>query len=1627
MKLRLILSAAALALAIPAYAGFTPVAINPASYNHDPVVEKASPLSVNEVVNVSMDGGTNKNGNTWYEIGYNAANPTTGLPAAGSLVTGFANEALNHTFSMAPDYHANNVIMVGHQNGGQTPLLAEGTLTLTTPAAYTGLSFLTCSANGPVNVGYRIHYADSNVEEGQFSSVDWFNTATTLNNVIDTRGLVGLGGGVNNINGAARGAAYSFDVYPAFSSANITSVDFWFVSGSGGNTNNNGRAVIFALAGSTDNINFSPIAVTGYNYDAVVEADGPQTTGTGAALAGVLTNNVTVSMDGGVTESGSTWFEKGYYSTTPDSGIPEAGSTIQSAWYSAVYAMPPSYAENCSVFLLQTSNVNISLSTPAPYGALSLLCGAGGGNSFLPYVISFVDGTTESGTLYVPDWFNRELPYAYLSFGRVAPTSCTVNNGADVFVDPFANPAYPFQFDFRGLALPAPRLFDAVINIANTASAVTNISLTLTNTGNNRNVSIFAVSGAPVDNVPPIFGTRGTATTGMPNNAPINGVALVKAWEGTTNIVLAVTNIAGTGPISYQWKKAPRGGGLRDRLYTFDYSTFTDVVNGGRYSGAGSSVLIISNAVVADSADYLCVASNPYGAATSTVAPVLLLTTNQIIMVGKALGDKLTDSPPAIWGGASPAAESIDHVFDRVAQKWLSDGLQSASCCGGPLPFVGPVGYEVTPVSGGSIVSAMRFFTANDGNGRDPMDYGLEGSNDGGNTWSPITGGRLVGTLSLPTGRNGTGSAALDALAQNVTEVNFANSTGYKTYRVSITNVIDRLRNQLMQIAEIELLGTLVANPPVWVRQPSPANTVYAGTSPTLVAVAVGYPSPTYQWYQGAMLIPGATSSAFTFPNVQLSDSGATFSCEASNRFGKITSTSGTLTVIAAPTQAYPVAVLTDGALGYWRLNESPDNMAGNNGLVAHDYCGAHNGYYTNAEIAFQGYNPIADMDTAARFGQIAINNSFVADIKDVDFAQAVNMGGRAFSVEAWAYGGDQTVDAAIVTKGYNGILTAGTGTGTEQFVLDVVGGPPRTFRFFVRDAAGNAAVARSAVTTYDTNTLAPVWHHLVGVCDQPNGKVYLYVDGLLAASADIGVNVGILAQPLPMTIGARKQTDASEYTHQWLGLIDDVALYNTALSPSQALSHFYGAQLPPLITLQPTNLLTAAENVPVTFYASAYGSGTLGYQWYLSDGVSPLTPLAGQTSPNLTFTTTAAQNYNNYQLVVTNNYGAITSSVAQLYVVSGVPSFLVDLPATSTFGLGHIIRLEVQAGGSAPFSYQWKKNGVNLTDDYRISGSQSNILIIGYATNADAGSYQVIVHNALGDTPSTANVATVTTGSSLPPFTAAGTGWTLNGTTAPIMAANRLEMTSGANDTTRAAWANDKVNVGAFSASFIYQCVSGAGGADGLTFCLQNAAAGTATIGGGGGGLGYSGITPSVALAFNIYDPNTRGIRLYSNGTVPANAAGNYAPIDPVLVGGNANPIQVNLNYSGGVLKADFKDTVTAATYTTNLTVDIPTTVGASTAYLGFTAATGGVNSTQVITDFSMAGQPFAMKSQKVGDNLVLSWPAAAGGFLKTTPSLSNPVWSDCTAQFRVVGNEAQVTVTPLAGDQFYRLVIMP
>jgi hypothetical protein len=255
------------------------------------------------------------------------------------------------------------------------------------------------------------------------------------------------------------------------------------------------------------------------------------------------------------------------------------------------------------------------------------------------------------------------------------------------------------------------------------------------------------------------------------------------------------------------------------------------------------------------------------------------------------------------------------------------------------------------------------------------------------------------------------------------------------------------------------------------------------------------------------------------------------------------------------------------------------------------------------------------------------------------------------------------------------------------------------------------------------------------------------------------------------------------------------------------------------------------------------------------------------------------------------------------------------------------------------------------------------------------------------------------------------------------------LELTSSLGSTDRSAYMTDKQNITTFSASFVYTETAGSGsGADGVTFCIQNDPGGAAKRGGGGGLLGYGGVTPSVALAMNVYDPNTRGILLLQNGTTPAAGAGAYASIAPILLGANANPIQVTVVYSAGTLSASFRDIVANTTFTTNFaTVDIPTVVGDSLAYVGFTGADGGAVSTQVISNFTMNPPPVTLKSQRAGNSLVLTWPASAGAFLRTTPTLLNPVWSYATSPFLVVSNQAQVIISPLQGNQFYRLDVYP
>ena len=77
--------------------------------------------------------------------------------------------------------------------------------------------------------------------------------------------------------------------------------------------------------------------------------------------------------------------------------------------------------------------------------------------------------------------------------------------------------------------------------------------------------------------------------------------------------------------------------------------------------------------------------------------------------------------------------------------------------------------------------------------------------------------------------------------------------------------------------------------------------------------------------------------------------------------------------------------------------------------------------------------------------------------------------------------------------------------------------------------------------------------------------------------------------------------------------------------------------------------------------------------------------------------------------------------------------SRIVEQPQTQAVLFGTNVALHVTAVGPAAFSYQWRKDGVVLTNDSRITGATTATLNISNIQSSDLGSYTVTVSNAYG------------------------------------------------------------------------------------------------------------------------------------------------------------------------------------------------------------------------------------------------------------------------------------------------------
>ena len=67
-----------------------------------------------------------------------------------------------------------------------------------------------------------------------------------------------------------------------------------------------------------------------------------------------------------------------------------------------------------------------------------------------------------------------------------------------------------------------------------------------------------------------------------------------------------------------------------------------------------------------------------------------------------------------------------------------------------------------------------------------------------------------------------------------------------------------------------------------------------------------------------------------------------------------------------------------------------------------------------------------------------------------------------------------------------------------------------------------------------------------------------------------------------------------------------------------------------------------------------------------------------------------------------------------------------------------------------------------------------------------------------------------------------------------------------------------------------------------------------------------------------------------------------------------SGDTMDANIAYDGEALTLTITDTVTNATWSHPWVINIPSTIGANSAYVGFTAGTGGLSATQQILNWT-------------------------------------------------------------------------
>lgn len=391
----------------------------------------------------------------------------------------------------------------------------------------------------------------------------------------------------------------------------------------------------------------------------------------------------------------------------------------------------------------------------------------------------------------------------------------------------------------------------------------------------------------------------------------------------------------------------------------------------------------------------------------------------------------------------------------------------------------------------------------------------------------------------------------------------------------------------------------------------APVNGTYVPNTKDTVPLTFGarsdYPLNVLWEYPGALDEPAFYTSALSDQDIA-----AHYAAAATNAAG------------------YAGQILAHDPAGYWRFNElyPPRPVAQNSG-----------GAGASLDAAYHYFSTTAPDLQAPTFGGFAPDNT-VLELAGNGYVQTApaNLNANTVTFECWLKrDGDQPEYAGVIFH-RNGTDTSGLDFKSTSNQLG----------YHWNDA--------STTWSWDSGLVPPdgVWTYVALAVSPSQAVMYMY-DGTTWSAATNAVSHPVQAFAGPVRIG----WDANE--RYFKGRIDEVAIYNRTLTAGQLRSHALaglGDANPPVLvtdppTLAPADAIYASESFVLT--AEAYGTPPLTYQW-LKDGAL----LEGATSSSYAKSGATGQDSGNYDVVVTNPHGSVTSALPAVVTIFDQPADII-------------------------------------------------------------------------------------------------------------------------------------------------------------------------------------------------------------------------------------------------------------------------------------------------------------------------------------------------------------------------------